>query len=183
MEPQVFILSRSSFLYCIAYNASGSPYRLTHYLLLWKPIYLAISAHLLISLFAERHFKSDALRSWRTQPAMRKVNICKGTWDLQLWVKARVTLQNILLSSLTIGITQLWDGWKNSVMTTCGQLGNTTNFAWPCIVYGIICNLWASITVYKTRYRVQHNYGVNMIMHDRGFSAGVAEGRDNSQDI
>ncbi len=36
-------------------------------------------------MLAERQC-NDGLRSWRTRPAMHQADLCKGAWDLKLWM-------------------------------------------------------------------------------------------------
>ncbi len=60
----------------------------------------------LMSLLAERQL-TTIKRSWRTESEL-------------------MSRQNISLSSITEGITQLWDGRKSMVQIICDQLGYTT---------------------------------------------------------
>ncbi len=69
----------------------------------------------------------------RKESEMHQTNSSKGAWNLKLWmswsrsqVKPLTACQNISISFLTLGITQLRDDWKCFVITTCGKLGCST---------------------------------------------------------
>ncbi len=49
-----------------------------------------------------------------------------GVVDELVEIVALIARQDILLTSLTVGIAQLWDGWKSLVLRTRGKLRYAT---------------------------------------------------------
>ncbi len=97
----------------VEFGLQSDPICLTHRLLLWKPFFSMISFsknlvyNYLIRLLNKRQF-SDA----RTRPAMHQANLCKGAWDLKLWMNWWRLLANALIVHLNISL----NCWNSTTM-------------------------------------------------------------------